>query len=276
MIILKLGGSVITKKDSINPEVNYINLNRLASEIKSYLDGLNNSENNISNLNNHNNLIIVHGAGSFGHPSAKKYGIGLEFDENQYPEKKIGFSITHNDVSKLNNIVSKALINEGVPVIPIPISSCVITKNKRILSFNLNLLKKYSEEGFVPVLYGDVTLDTEIKLAVVSGDQIINYIASKLNPGKIILGTDVDGVFNKNPKQYDDGILIESVSSLDDLDQFDLTTNIDVTGGMIGKIKELLLLAEEGIESKIVNASIPGLILDSLNNKNVKGTMIKK
>nr|WP_263641339.1 hypothetical protein [Methanobrevibacter arboriphilus] len=44
---------------------------------------------------------------------------------------------------------------------------------------------------------------------------------------------------------------------------------------MIGKIKELLELAEIGIESKIINANEHGAILDALNNKNIKGTKIK-
>ncbi|MFQ6061876.1 MAG: hypothetical protein ACE5J9_01695, partial [Methanosarcinales archaeon] len=50
----------------------------------------------------------------------------------------------------------------------------------------------------------------------------------------------------------------------------------DVTGGMFGKVKELLVLAETtGIESCIFNASKPNTIIKFLNGNNI-GTIIKK
>ena len=73
MIILKIGGSILTNKDSLESEVDSESLKRIALEIKSSLD------------KSHKELIIVHGAGSFGHPPAKKYKIGEAFDEAEYP-----------------------------------------------------------------------------------------------------------------------------------------------------------------------------------------------
>ena len=60
MIILKIGGSILTNKDSIESEVDSESLKRIALEIKSSLD------------NSFKELIIVHGAGSFGHPMQLK------------------------------------------------------------------------------------------------------------------------------------------------------------------------------------------------------------
>jgi isopentenyl phosphate kinase len=54
------------------------------------------------------------------------------------------------------------------------------------------------------------------------------------------------------------------------------TTNVDVTGGMVGKIKELLDLADLGIESKIINAEVEDNIFKVLENKDVKGTIISR
>ncbi|MGL4669912.1 MAG: isopentenyl phosphate kinase [Methanobacteriaceae archaeon] len=279
MIILKLGGSILTKKDSEHPELDYNNLNRIASEISSYYNS-----NKISNLNGYNDinnfkgLVIVHGAGSFGHPPAKKYNIGTKFEESEYPKKRIGFSITQNCVKKLNTEVCDVLVKNNIPAVSIQASSFITTKNKRIDedTVNLDLIKKYLTNGFVPVIYGDVVLDSELKIAVLSGDQIITYLAKNLNPKRVILGTDVDGVYNKNPKSSDSNAeLIEVLSSLNQLESFDSTNNIDVTGGMVGKIKELLDLAEIGIESNIINANTNGIIYSGLNGDEVKGTLIK-
>ena len=138
------------------------------------------------------------------------------------------------------------------------------------------MIKNYLNEGYVPVLYGDIVLDDKLNMSILSGDQIIEYIASFLNPDRVVLGTDVDGVYNKNPKIHKDAKLIEKLSSLDDITQMESTTNVDVTGGMIGKVKELLTLADNGVDSEIINANKPEIISKSLQGKIVKGTKISK
>lgn len=280
MIILKLGGSILTNKDSKEPEVNYTNLNRIALEIKESL--INNGMDNFKNNNSSNqSLVIIHGAGSYGHPPAKKYEIGKEFNNDQYPKKRLGFSKTQICVKKLNTIICDVLVSHGLPCVSIQASSFITTKNKRINNFNLNLIERYLDEGFIPVIYGDVVLDDELKVAVLSGDQILQYMAinlnlsSKSNKKEVILGTDVNGVYTRNPKKYKDAKHIPILNSLEDIEELDTTTNIDVTGGMVGKIKELLELVNIGIESKIINANEPGAIIDALNNKDIKGTVIK-
>ena len=264
MIILKIGGSILTNKDSIESEVNTESLKRIASEIKASLD------------KSFKELIIVHGAGSFGHPPAKKYRIGEAFDESEFPEKRIGFCETQNAVKKLNMYICEAFIEEGLPVVAIPASSFMTATNKRITHGDLDSFRRYIDKGFIPVIYGDVVLDDELEICVISGDQLIQYLAINLNPESVILGTDVDGVYNKNPKTHDDAKFFEKFSSIEDLDTLEGTTNVDVTGGMVGKIKELLYLADLGIESKIINAEVEDNIYKVLENEKVKGTVISR
>ncbi|WP_405283460.1 isopentenyl phosphate kinase [Methanobrevibacter sp.] len=264
MIILKIGGSILTNKDSTESEIDAVSLKRIASEIKASLD-MSDKE-----------LIIVHGAGSFGHPPAKEYKIGEVFEKSEYPQKRIGFCKTQNAVKKLNMLICDAFIEEGLPVVAIPASSFMSATNKRITQGNLDYFKKYLEKGFIPVIYGDVVLDEQLEICVISGDQLIQYLAMNLNPELVVLGTDVDGVYNKNPKTHEDAIFFDKFSSLEDLDTLEGTTNVDVTGGMVGKIKELLYLADLGIESKIINAEVKDNIFNVLQNKDVKGTVISR
>ena len=264
MIILKIGGSILTNKDSSDSEIDSKSLKRIASEIKASLD------------NSPKELIIVHGAGSFGHPPAKKYRIGEAFDEEEYPQKRIGFCETQNAVKKLNMLICEAFIEKGLPVVAIPASSFMTASNKRIVEGNLDNFKNYLSKGFIPVIYGDVVLDDELEICVISGDQLIQYLAKNLNPDMVVLGTDVDGVYNKNPKIHDDAIFFDRFSSLQDLDTLEGTTNVDVTGGMVGKIKELLYLADLVIESKIINAEVEDNIFKVLENEDVKGTVISR
>ncbi|MGB9937880.1 MAG: isopentenyl phosphate kinase [Methanobacterium sp.] len=263
MIILKLGGSVITKKEAKEPILNHNNLNRISTEI---------SESSFDKL------IIVHGAGSFGHPFASEYEIGKPInDEEDLEKKKIGFSITQSWVKKLNTHVCDGLRENGVLAVSIQASSFVITKNKRIYSCNLDLIKRYLELGFVPVIYGDVVLDMDesIKICVLSGDQIIQYLGENLKPEKVILGSDVDGIYTKDPKKYEDAELMELVTSCEDL-KTEGSLNVDVTGGMHGKLQELLELAEMGVQSEIINAEREGIIKKAINHEKVLGTVVKK
>lgn len=264
MIILKIGGSILTNKDSAESEIDSKSLKRIASEIKSSLD------------RSDKQLIIVHGAGSFGHPPAKEYKIGEPFQKDEYPQKRIGFCKTQNAVKKLNMLICEAFIEEGLPVVAIPASSFMTATNKRITDGDLNSFKKYLDKGFIPVIYGDVVLDSQLEICVISGDQLIQYLAVNLNPDRVILGTDVDGVYSKNPKTHDDAIFFDRFSSLEDLDTLEGTTNVDVTGGMVGKIKELLYLADLGIESKIINAEVNDNIFKVLEDEKVKGTVISR
>ena len=264
MIILKIGGSILTNKDAEVSEVDAESLKRIALEIRSSLE------------NSHKDLIIVHGAGSFGHPPAKKYRIGERFDRDEYPQKRIGFCEIQNAVKKLNMLICEAFIEEGLPVVAIPASAFMGASNKRITSGSLDAFKGYLAKGFIPVIYGDVVLDDELEFCVISGDQLIQYLAVNLRADTVILGTDVDGVYSKNPKTHDDAVFFEKFTSLQDLDTLEGTTNVDVTGGMVGKIKELLYLADLGIESKIINAEIEDNIYKVLENEEVKGTVISR
>jgi isopentenyl phosphate kinase len=264
MIILKIGGSILTNKDSKTSEVDAASLKRIASEIKASMD------------KSPKQLVIVHGAGSFGHPPAKKHKIGEKFGESQYPQKRLGFCEIQNEVKKLNMFICEAFIEEGLPVIAVPASSFITATDKRITDGNLDLFKNYLSKGFIPVIYGDVVLDNELEFCVISGDQLIQYLAMNLGPDRVILGTDVDGVYDKNPKTHDDAQFFEKFTSLEDLDTLEGTTNVDVTGGMVGKIKELLFLADLGIESKIINAEVKDNIFKVLENEDVKGTIISR
>ena len=176
----------------------------------------------------------------------------------------------------MSSFICEAFINEGLPVIALPASSFITATDKRITSGNLDLFKNYLSKGFIPVIYGDVVLDDDLEFCVISGDQLIQYLAKNLNPDRVVMGTDVDGVYNKNPKTHDDAIFFDKFTSLEDLDTLEGTTNVDVTGGMVGKIKELLDLADLGIESKIINAEVEGNIFKVLEDKEVKGTIISR
>lgn len=260
LTILKIGGSVITDKNgklAARTEV----MNRLAEEIQKA---------------NVKNLIIVHGGGSFGHPTAQKYGIKDGIKEDT---QKVGFAETHHVMTVLNGLVMDALVWHNIPALSVAPSSCIITENGRIKFFEDTILKIVLKMGFAPVLYGDATLDEKLGFTVLSGDQIVSHLARKFNAGKIVIGVDTDGLYDSDPKVAKNAKLYEHLT-LEELkkikDTLGKSTAADVTGGMLGKIAELIPAIEQGIPVTIVNAAKPNRIYKALIGDMVEGTVIEK
>jgi len=258
--ILKIGGSVITdKKGELAARTQVID--RLASEIQKA---------------NPRNLIVVHGGGSFGHPTAQEYAIK---DGLKNPSQIIGFAQTHHLMTVLNGLVMDSLIVHEVPAVSVTASSCVTTENGRINHFEDAALRMLLKIGVMPVLYGDAVLDSELGFTIVSGDQLVSTLAARLNVERIIMGVDVDGLFDSDPKN-DKSARIFTHLTLSEVKRIQGTinkpTSNDVTGGMFGKIAELLPAVEEGIPVLIANATKPNLVYRVLRGEKVEGTLIEK
>lgn len=260
--ILKLGGSVLTEKE--NPFTpNLSNLNRLAREIAGGFDP------------QHRRLVLVHGAGSFGHPITKRTGIhkGL-----LSPEDLVSFATVQRWQNQWNVIVVEALQNQQVPAIPIQPSSHAVMEKGRIVSFSLDVIEGVLELGMLPVLYGVPAYDKALGSTILSGDQIVSYLGEKLKADKVILGTNVDGLFTGDPKEEPDAELIETVTRKDLVEvrrYLVKPSGADVTGGMSGKFREIVRLAERGITCLIINAGTAGTVEAALTGEKVKGTLIR-
>jgi len=258
--ILKIGGSVITDKSG-ELAARTETINRLSEEIQKAKV---------------KDLIIVHGGGSFGHPTAQKYGIkeGVKQDP-----QKVGFAETHHVMTVLNGLVMDSLVWHNIPAMSVAPSCCIITENGRIKSFEDTVMKMYLNMGFVPVLYGDTTIDEKLGFTVLSGDQIVAYLARKLGANKVIIGVDTDGLYDADPKLVKNAKLYSHLtfSELKKIqDKLGKSTASDVTGGMLGKVSELIPAVEEGIPVIMVNAGKADRVYNALMGQDVEGTIIEK
>jgi len=133
--------------------------------------------------------------------------------------------------------------------------------------------------GLTPVLYGDAVLDTKLGFTVLSGDQLVSTLAIKFNAERIVIGIDEDGVFEADPKLEKTAKMFDHLT-LDELKKLQSklgkTTACDVTGGMYGKMTELVPAVEQRIPVTVVNAKEPRNICRALQGAKVKGTLIEK
>ncbi len=253
MILVKLGGSVITDKGRYRT-FDQANVERLAREI----------------VRSKKPMIIVHGAGSFGHVLAKKYRL-KEGYRNQGQIK--GLARVSRDVRDLDLRTVDALQSAGLPCVSIPPSACCLMEDGKLVSFETEIIHRYLDLGIVPVTFGDVVLDRRRGFGICSGDQLMAWLADEFDAERIIFCTDVDGIFSSDPHLDKTARMIEEVDRtvLSRLPRSERCA--DVTGSIYGKIESILDLAK-GRKAMVINGRVRGRLERALKGEAVIGSRV--
>jgi isopentenyl phosphate kinase len=248
VILLKIGGSILTDKARPNTlRQNFVRL--IAQQIASA---------------KRTDIMLVHGAGSFGHPQAATY---LSEGRSVSDVWK-----THRAVSLLNTLFINELHSQSVPALPIHPLNSVTLEGGRIVHFDMTQLTLMLEHHLTPVLHGDIVIDIADGFNILSGDQIIGFLARQMRPKKVGIGTDVDGIIFKGEK-----IPHLYANEFENYRQEIVGSKAqDVTGGMLRKVSECIEIAEAGIQSEIFNAARDGNVTKFLTSREVVGTTISR
>jgi len=110
-------------------------------------------------------------------------------------------------------------------------------------------------------------------VCILSGDRIARHLAVRLHAKLVIFCLDVDGIYVKG----EGGSSLAREFSASDLPRVaELPTkNADVTGGMRGKIEEILKLAEAPVDIYLINGLKEGLLSRALKGERGLGTEIR-
>ena len=241
--------------------MNYDVLNRAAQEIKNAK-----SEGVFK-------LIVICGVGPFGHTNVSNYGInnGIETDEQME-----GVRATNEACNFVGNECVNALKRAGLNAALVPADKAALQENKKVDSFSVVKYQGLLEKEIIPVSTGIMVPDTELTWSVISGDQIIAQLAKKLEPKKVLIGGDVDGIFTADPKEDPKAELIEEITKeniSEVLSKVGESKAVDVTQGMKGKLYKLAN-ALSGIPVEIFNLFVPGNLEKALLEQKIKGTKI--
>ena len=283
LVIVKFGGSVITTKTE-RKAINRKNLDLICSEIaKAY-------------KSSDKNLIIVHGGGSYGHPLARKLGFryAKQVKKNSginrgttLPRKSKDllnkYSKIKTTMEELNKKVVEVLLLHGAPAIAFHPSDFCVTDGGEIESMYVKQIMSCLEKREISVLHGDVVKDKKVGTVILSGDQILSYVARQFKDfvSFVVVGTDVDGIFTKDPKIAPKATKIKEITPevFNNLGLKFTTSQVDVTGGMRQKVETLLELAKDGINSVIIQIKQKGVLSDLITNglpeSYGRGTVIK-
>jgi len=135
-------------------------------------------------------------------------------------------------------------------------------------TYLLSDAKQLSEIGVVPVFLPSRLMFREEPLENswdVTSDSIAAYVAGRLHVAKVVLITDVDGIFTEDPKKHSDATLIEKLSA-EELLKFNQRTSVD------RYLPKLLL--ESPIDCYVVNGKHPERIEAVLAGQQATCTLI--
>ncbi len=256
MILIKLGGSVITDKSQYK-KFNKEQTARLCREI----------------AESGRATIIVHGAGSYGHVLAKKYAIqnGL-VDFGQVAPA----AMVHHDAMELGLLVTSELMAVGIPAASLSPGSCFVMDEGRIVVSDEEVIRRMSHVGIMPVTHGDVVMDRQKGFAIVSGDEMMEVMARIYNPERVVFVSDIDGLYDSNPKENTDARLIPEVTQ-EVLDGVSSEEDVaDVTGGVRNKMEAMLRMCSPDRDCVLVNGTVPGRLLSLLRGEEVTCTVARK
>jgi len=252
--LVKLGGSVLTDKAHVTT-LRAANLRRLAAEIAA----------------SRQEVVIVHGAGSFGHIKARKHRLQEGYlDDEQLP----AVAEVQRDVRALNLAVLDALRRAGLRPVSLPPSAIARLDDGALRSLDLDVFRRYCDLGFTPVTFGDVVLDARRWFAICSGDLLMLALAEAFRPESAIFVADVDGVYTADPKRSRAAKLLREVGPAN-LAAIDTTAKTeDVTGGLGGKLERMIGVARFVDRCVLVNGLKKGRLLAALRSPRVVGTRV--
>ena len=260
LVLLKLGGSLITDKDTpYTPRLD--KLANLAKEIKTALDSTPGLK-----------LILGHGSGSFGHVAAKKHGTR---DGVQTKEQWLGFTEVRLQAAELNRYVVTSLFEAGLPALPFPPSASIVSDKRTVTHHNVETIRRALGVDLLPVVQGDVAFDETLGGTILSTEDVFTFLVDQFPTTRILLAGIEAGVWADFPARTK---LVKQIQ-LSDYEAMRSgikgSVSTDVTGGMKAKVEEMLSLIQKkpGLTVQIFSAEEPGFLTRALQGENV-GTLL--
>jgi isopentenyl phosphate kinase len=267
LVFVKLGGSVITDKaqaETPRPDV----IDRLATEVAA-------AHSACPNLR----LLLGHGSGSFGHVPARRHGTRRGV---QGREGWLGFAEVAAVAARLDRLVADSFLAAGVPVWSLQPSASARCRGGNLVSLAMGPVAEALAQGLVPLLYGDVALDETQGGTIISTEQIFAYLARQLHPARLVLVGVVDGVFEGDPLRDPAARAVPVISPANWETVRTILGGsfaIDVTGGMLAKVEEMVALVRDLPELSVhlISGERPGALEKALLDpeESVGGTLIR-
>lgn len=256
-IVVKVGTSTLTHESG---KLNFVRMDRLALAI--------------SELMNENLEVILVSSGSIG------VGMG-KFNLRRRP---VGMGMKQALAAvgqcELMNIYSRMFSTYNHTVGQILLTKTDVNDDIRRQNV-MNTFKSLLEFGVLPIVNENDTVSVdEIKSLMMFGDNdtLSAVVARLVSADLLIILSDIDGLYDGNPKENKDSKLISIVEEIDGKIREcagGSGTNRG-TGGMVTKLDAAEIATKAGVNMVIANGSDPMIILDVLKGKDVGTLFLRK
>ncbi len=249
-IVVKVGTSTLAHKTGL------LNIQRMERLVKV-----------LSDLKNSGKEIILVSSGAIGVGAGK---IGLKERPAEIPVRQACAAIGQCELmycydkyfSEYNHTVAQVLMTRD------------IIDHKEREKHVVNTLMNLLNFGVIPVINENDTVSTE-EIEFGDNDTLSAIVGTLVDTDLLIILSDIDGVYNKNPRLYDDAQLILKIEKIDnDIKALAGGEGSHLgTGGMVTKLSAAQIGLDAGFPTIIMNGNQPEKLYDLFNDKPV-GTFI--
>ena len=207
-------------------------------------------------------LIVTSGAVGLG---AKK----LNVDTSQSTVLKQAAASVGQQI--LMSIWQDGFAKYSVSVAQILLVEEDFANRKKYLSLR-NTLYKLLELGIIPIInQNDAVSPSELEHVCFSdNDKLSSLVASKLDADLLVMVSDIDGLYDKNPKEHADAKKIDVVEKVTPkIEKLASGASAGGRGGMVTKLMAAKVVTSSGLYALIVNGKKPNILSKIFKEKNV-------
>ena len=222
----------------------------------------------LSDLKNSGHEIILVSSGAIGMGMGK---LGLKKRPDDIASKQAAAAVRQ---CELMYVYDKLFSEYNHTVAQILVTGPDLAETDRRHNFE-NTLYKLLEMDALPVINENDTVSTD-EIQIGDNDTLSAIIASGINADLLVLLSDIDGLYDKNPKKYADAKLIpvEKEITPQIIELADGKGDLG-TGGMATKIKAAITATSAGVDMVIANGSDADLLYGIFAGENI-GTKFTK
>lgn len=256
-IVIKVGTSTLTYENG------NLNLNRIEKIAQTLSDILNSGRE-----------VVLVTSGAVGVGASK---LNYKEKPSSVREKQACASVGQ---AILMNIYSKLFGEFGYSVGQILLTKDVLENEIRTKNVS-NTFETLINQKIVPIVNeNDSISSAEIENIQRFGDNdnLASIVSALCGADLLVILSDIDGFYDKNPKTNSDAKLIQVVENItDELESFaDGAGSSFGTGGMATKIQAAKIATNNGCNMILANGENPSLILDILNGENIGTLFVSK
>lgn len=173
---------------------------------------------------------------------------------------------------RLMNLYEEIFAKYNLKVAQVLLTESDLNDRRRYLNAR-NTLLRLLEWKVIPIINENDTVATE-ELKIGDNDTLSARIASKVEADLLIILTDVDGLFDSNPKKNPDARLISCIEKINPELEKKITkegaSSSELgTGGMITKLQAAKIATSSGITMYIANGNCSDVILRIFSGENI-------